>query len=113
MALQSRPAPKGVPVGPSHEICFLGQTLPDRQDGPNFACDETDAGFVEPTLRENDIGIPHRGLHKLQMHRTNGTEILLYNGIGASPAFAKIAFQSADEADIGIAVHENFYVHEA
>ena len=44
------------------------------------------------------------------MHWAHGGEVLVDDRLNGAPALGNVALHAADEADVGVGVHKNFYV---
>jgi hypothetical protein len=56
---------------------------------------------------------PFRWLDEFKIHGADGVEILEHDGGEGAAAFAGIALDAADEADVGVGIHEHLDIHQA
>jgi len=60
---------------------------------------------VFPTFRKNNLGQLLSGFYELQVHGTDGIQVLLHNGLYSSAPVANVSPQPSDKTNIGSCVH--------
>ena len=69
-------------------------------------------GGVEAAFRDDDVGVALGRFDEFQVHRPHGELVLLDHRFGRPTALGDIRCKPADEAHVGVRVHEDLDVEE-
>lgn len=63
-----------------------------------------------PALGDDDVGVAFARFDKTVMHRFDGRQVLIDDGVHTASALVDVATKASDKADVGVSVDENLYV---
>ena len=69
-----------------------------------------DGGGVLAAVGDDDVRVPLAGLNESLVHGLDGGEVLVDDAVEGAAALLDVPHQTAQDALIGISVHENFVV---
>ena len=82
------------------------------EPAPDVGDDHVDGDRVVAAARHDHVGIALARLDELQVHRLDGSEVLVEDFVERAAALGHVAANAADEADVGVGVDEDLHVAE-
>src|SRR5205807_7793039 len=68
----------------------LRPSLPSTKALLHRACHHLDGDVVEPSVRDDDVRVPLRGLDEAEVHRADGAEVLFDDAVEIAAAFLDV-----------------------